>query len=401
MKIKIEKFNFISNKDNIVDSYTDLQDYMKYFYLDGISDTLFVTNYDNFEKIDSFDFEKELLRRYKVVNLNKDMKSQINKYIDNKVDELYYLNNYSKYKLYKKMTFDKIKELKDNNFSFLHEDYLEINFDTNKINYGAFQYNPYTQKVENLETLFNERKFDELISKKLILKEIENDIAPKFITELIKIEDFLKEKQSIKLMFNNINNFKCTAKITEFLYERGLFFELNFYDKTKENFLNENPTKRVEDLKIEDLKGIMYSNKILEINGSNFLNIDKQIAISLDDRFEQKIDKMEKENENNYYNSYSKITRIPTELNGYMPNVLFVALSAIKEAEKYNNNYPSWYTQDIEEIIKKSYLIQELKETKSLKDAKKIAISLNDNELISILNEFPEKENELEEEEVV
>jgi len=43
MKIKIGNYNFISDKENKYNSYDRLDDYAKYFYLDGKENTLYVT----------------------------------------------------------------------------------------------------------------------------------------------------------------------------------------------------------------------------------------------------------------------------------------------------------------------------------------------------------------------
>ena len=188
MKIKIGNFNFISDKENKYNLYDNLNDYTKYFYLDGKENTLYVTNMYKFEKQSYYDYERELTEKFKIINIFQKAKEQIQKYINNKVQKIFNNREYSKYELYKELDFGSINSLKYNSkFTFEYEDKIEINFDSNRINFGKFQFNPYTEKVENLDELYEQGVFRKKIKSSIILKEIENEIAPPYIIEIIKI----------------------------------------------------------------------------------------------------------------------------------------------------------------------------------------------------------------------
>ena len=99
MKIKIGNFNFINDKENRLNRYTDLE--TKYFYLDGKEDTLFAKDNYFFERtiydLPIPEYEKSLLEKYEVVSIYKNMGDQINKFIENKVNEIFKNQSYSRY----------------------------------------------------------------------------------------------------------------------------------------------------------------------------------------------------------------------------------------------------------------------------------------------------------------
>lgn len=401
MKIKIGNFNFINNNENKLSSYTNFdRDFFEYYYLDGKEDTLFVNTSYKFEK-GIYDreipkFESELIEKYKIVKIYEETKKQINNYITNKVEIIFKNKNYSKYKLYKDMDFRKINELKENkNFNYKYGDKLELDFERNKINIGKIQFNPYTEKIDNLEELFEIGFFKEHIKANLILKEIEKGIAPPYISEITKINEFLEGKKSVNLIFKDCEKFKAEARIINFLKLQDSKIELDLGYCTIDNFKKENPGKEEKDLKIEDLKGISYSKNVLDINGRVLANADKQIAITLDDRLKQKIDIMKEDIKDEYYEYRNKVE---SKGNNYIPYSFSEVINRLKEY-KDSKEKPEWYSKELENIIRKNNLINFLEQAKTIDDIKDVCVELGDNELQNIYYGMLYEEENYEEEE--
>ena len=404
MKIKIGNFNFISDKENKYNLYDNLNDYTKYFYLDGKENTLYVTNMYKFEKQSYYDYERELTEKFKIINIFQKAKEQIQKYINNKVQKIFNNREYSKYELYKELDFGSINSLKYNSkFTFEYEDKIEINFDSNRINFGKFQFNPYTEKVENLDELYEQGVFRKKIKSSIILKEIENEIAPPYIIEIIKINNFIKDKENVNLIFNNMEKFRCRASIGNFLkyYDGVIKIDLEYHER--KNFAKANPYKSENDLKINNLVGISYGKNVLEIDRMALSNINMQIAISLEDRLKLRINYLKEDIENQYYKYRDNIKMSVYDV----PYTLEESIAYIRKQEKNASSKEelAWYSKELEEIIYKSELINSLTEAKTIEDIKDVCIELGDNELQNIYygmlyEEENEEENEGEEEEL-
>lgn len=387
MKIKIGNFNFINDKENKLNTYSnyDRELNLEYYYLDGKEDTLFVNNSYNFEKgiynREIPEFESELMNKYKIVKVYEETKKQIKDYITNKVEMFFKNKIYSKYELYKDMDLAKIDELEENsNFKYRYEDHLELDIEHNKINIGKIQFNPYTEKIDNLEELFEMNFFKEYIKTNLILKEIDKGIAPPYISEVRKIKEFMDGKKSVNLIFKNHEKFKAETYIGDFLTLRNKKIELYLGYGTRQNFERENIHKKIGDLKLEDFKGISYSKNVLEIDGRVLANADKQIAITLEDRLKQRIDIMKEEIEDEYYEYRSKVE---SKENTYIPYSFQDVVNRINQS-KDSKEKPEWDSKEIEQIVRKNNLINFLEQAKTIEDIKDVCIELGDNELQNI-----------------
>lgn len=401
MKIKIGNFNFVNNKENKLNYYTNYdRDFFEYYYLDGKEDTLFVNYSSNFEKgiydRELPEFESELMNKYKIVKIYEETKKQINNYITNKVELFFKNKSYSKYELYKDMDLTMIRELEESNkFKYKYEDHLELDIEHNKINIGKIQFNPYTEKIDNLEELFEVGYFKEYIKTNLILKELEKGIAPPYINEIKKIEKFLNGKKSVNLIFKNCEKFKAETYIGDFLRLRDKKIELDFGYGTRRNFEIENTNKKIDDLKLEDFKGISYSKNVLEIDGRVLANADKQIAITLEDRLKQRIDFMREDIKDEYYEYRNKVE---SKENTYMPYSFCDIINRLNENND-SKEKPEWYSKEIEQIVRKNNLINFLEQAKTLEDIKDVCVELGDNELQNIYYGMLYEEENYEEEE--
>lgn len=384
MKIKIGNFNFINDMENKLRSFSDFQYKNNYFWLDGKEDTLYVTNMSEFER-DKYgnsipEFEKELKSKYKIVHIYGELTKQVNQYIENRVDEFFKNRNYSKYELYKDMELRELKELSnDSKYKVGYRDDFVLDIDKNKINIGEFQLNPYTEKIDNLDNVFEQGILNNYIKTNLILKEIEKGIAPPYIYELNKINDFLEDKKNVNLIFKDCEKFKCEASIGYILRTRDGNFELDLSYSAGSNFRTENPTKKVEYLRLEDFKGISYGKNVLEIDGRVFANANKQIAVTLEDRLKQKVDHLKEDLKEEYYSYRNKAD----SKYAYVPYTLEDAVNRIKESEGSKEKI-EWHTKELDHIIHKNNLINFLEEAKTIEDIKDVCIELGDNELQNI-----------------
>ncbi len=399
MKIKIGNFNFINDMENKLRSFSDFQYKDNYFWLDGKEDTLFVTNITKFENEneESYipEFEKNLKSKYKIIHIYGELRKQVNEYINNKTEQFFKYRNYSKYELYKDMELKEYRELNNNSkLKLCSEDSLLIDIEKNKINIGKFKLNPYTEKIENLDEIYEQGVLNNYIKTNLILKEIEKGIAPPYVYELKKIESFLREKKSVNLIFKNCEKFKCEAKTSDFLKIRDRKFKLDLGYGVDDNFEKENPTMKAKDLKLEDFRGISYGKNILDVDGRIFTNANKQIAITLDDRLKQKIDCLKEDIKEEYCSYRNK----EESQYSYVPYTLESAISSIKDNENRKEK-TTWHTKELDEIIHKNNLINLLEQAKTIEDIKEVCVELGDNELQNIYYGMLYEEENYEEEE--
>lgn len=384
MKIKIGNFNFISESENEYSKYHEIEKDMEYFYLDGKEDTLFVTYIIKFEREKNGqevpEFEKELMNKFNIVDIYNEAKKQIREFINNKVNTIYDNKLYSKYELYKELDFSDISNLEEESkFNFNYEDYLKLDFENNKINFGEFQYNPYTQKIENLEEMIDKKVFNKKIKVGLILKEIQNKIAPPYIYEVRKINEFLKDKENVNLIFKDMEKFKSRSSMSYFLEYRNGKININLGHKEGKNFSNANPNKDIDMINLKNFKGLSYGRNILEIDNMALLNINMQIAMTLEDKLKQRIDFLKEDIKENYYEYRNKIE---TEIYN-VPYTLEDAIYRIKNNAGAKEDI-EWYNKELKEIIHKNNLINFLSEAKTIEDIKDVCVELGDNELQNI-----------------
>jgi len=367
MKIKIGNFNFINNLENKLGSFGELQYKDNYFWLDGKENKLFALSTTEFEQkkygYSIPDFEKQLMERFEIIPFYKMATKEINDYIRKKAENLVNTQNYSRYNLYKDINLTTISDLKyKNEFKFDYGDHFSFNFDTNKIEIGDFKYNPYNEKIDNIEECENRLK--DVLKKNIILKEIEKGIAPKFITEIMKINDFLEFKKSCSLIFSGTNEKfplkqPYTSNIVELWKNRITLKSYN--DK----------------FKIQDLKGLMYGKNFFEINTINLMNIDKQIATSFEDRLQQRIDILKDEIQEEYSNY-----RYKNGVEYYeMPYSIDDMVRKVSNCEKEDLK---WFTKEVEEMNHTYQLLSYLEKSQTIEEIKEICEELGDNELQKI-----------------
>ncbi len=273
MKIEIEKFNFVSDTPyDITREFNQLKQYLYYFYLKDKNNTMFF-----YGKHRDAKFEKKVENKYRMVNICEDVEKQTNEFIQKQVEKR--KNKYSVYDLYKNFSPTTIYSLREKSeLNLEYDDKYVPDLKSNKIYLGKFQYNPYTEKVENLDDLFKQGFFKKEIDSALILKEIESGIAPSYIYEYKRIMDFLKNKESVNLIFKNFEKFKVKANISNFLccIDNDIRIRLPYLEGR--SFLRANPGKDEQMLNINDLKGISYGKNILEINNKSLKNISMQLS---------------------------------------------------------------------------------------------------------------------------
>lgn len=382
MKIKIGNFNFINDKENKLGDRRELQDGFCYFWIDGKENKLFVLDASKFElerpESSIPIFERQLMERFEIIPFYKMIKNEIDDYIKKKVENLVNTQNYSRYELYKDISLTDILNLKKNSeFKFPKGTYFVMNFDTNKIEINEFRYNPYAEKIDNIEEC--ETSFKNIIKNNIILKEIEKGIAPKFVVEIMKIDDFLKDKKSCSLIFSGTDEKfplkkPYTSSIINLVEDKITLG--NYKDK----------------FKIQDLRGLIYGKNFFEINVTNLMNISKQISISFEDRLQQRIDYLKNEIESEY-----TIYRAENERNYYdMP---YSMNDIVKVMLDNDEDKPKWFTKEIKQMGYKYNLLNYLEEAQTIEKVETVCVELGDNELQNIYYGMCGKKENFEEDE--
>lgn len=400
MNIKIGKFNFINSEDSSL--YLDDHSFSKkleYFFLDGKEDTIFVEDRSMFDYKgeDIGQYEKELLKNHYVLDYSGIVKNLISRFARSKAMDMFISNKYSKYNLYKNISIGGIQYLDEKtrpSFSFrksissdnkliLHADYLyDIVFD------------PFNEKVDNLEELYKRGIFDKEIKANLILIEIQYGVAPKFVEELYKINIFLENKKTINLQFDGFEKFKVDARLDSVFYLRNNEISISLDDD--KDFELKNSHKNKKDLKIEKLRKILYSNNEYTVDFNSFVDISKQIATTLDDKINYKIDQIKKSLSEDFTRQQIKFEFENYSLYKTIPPNIEKAVLTIREIENNSvegkNIYPNWYTKEMRKIIQKADLLDKLIENKGKEDfieiGENLAYICKDSELKKIVSEY-------------
>lgn len=418
MRIKIGNFNYLNSKeDNKVNfsSYYSVSDLFNYFYLDGKEDTLYVNSRINFDRAEEqknrgfsfYDFERELLKKYLVIDYNIKITNEVNSFIQSKALKLFCNNNYSRYDLYNNINFSDIAMLEQNSKYILGNEFESyIDFQNNKIVKNGIIFNPYLDKLENLEELYKDGIFNKQIKASLIKLEVEKNVAPKFITTLININNFMKDKKSVNILFKYCEKSKINPHIRSFLDLRDNKINLELGYNEEKFFKKANAGKEAENLTIDDLQGLSYFKEILNINPNDFKELEKQIAITIEDKFLFKIDKLKEEVKDDYrhlmYEYHRKEAKIGSNYINFPYNIQD-ALNIITKIDVKNSqlnpenlkiekeNYPEWYSNELENLFVKYNSIKKLENVDTIDDLKEIVNEIGDNELKQIYYEFLNK----------
>lgn len=124
-------------------------------------------------------------------------------------------------------------------------------------------FDPYSEELENIEELYNERFFDKVIKNNLIIMEIQNKKAPDFVLHLLEINEFLNGKMTVNVIFNDGSKEKVDASVGNIIRIRSNNAELSYQ-------LDDNH-------KLEDLRKITYNKKELDIDINKLMNLKEQI----------------------------------------------------------------------------------------------------------------------------
>ncbi|CDE10285.1 unknown [Clostridium sp. CAG:354] len=391
MNIKIGKFNFINNRENriFLSGYDIDKKLFNYFYLDGKADTLYVSSRDNFDKINDFkynnysefDLERKLSQNFLVLDYNMEIKNAVNRFINDKARQIYRTESYSRYKLYKDISLGEIFSVdKNSKFSLgnTYDSYIDV--EDNKIIVDGIKLDPYTQVISNLEDFYKNGRFNHEIKATLIKLELQDNIAPKFVSTLIEINNFLQNKNSVNILFKNCEKAKIEPRFRLFLYFGHNNIELSLSEKVYNSLKKLNSNIDINNLKLEDLQGLSYGKELLNIEPKNLENIINQIVISPKDKLFYRLDVLEK----NINEDYSKIYNENVNLN------LPINLKTIKKLEELESIAYGTGIKEIDnkisDLSKKLYDIDIIRNTDNVEEFNSAIKDLNDYELNSIAN---------------
>ncbi len=391
MNIKIGEFNFINNRENriFLSGYDIDKKLFNYFYLDGKADTLYVSSRDNFDKINDFkynnysefDLERKLSQNFLVLDYNMEIKNAVNRFINDKARQIYRTESYSRYKLYKDISLGEIFSVdKNSKFSLgnTYDSYIDV--EDNKIIVDGIKLDPYTQVISNLEDFYKNGRFNHEIKATLIKLELQDNIAPKFVSTLIEINNFLQNKNSVNILFKNCEKAKIEPRFRLFLYFGHNNIELSLSEKVYNSLKKLNSNIDINNLKLEDLQGLSYGKELLNIEPKNLENIINQIVISPKDKLFYRLDVLEK----NINEDYSKIYNENVNLN------LPINLKTIKKLEELESIAYGTGIKEIDnkisDLSKKLYDIDIIRNTDNVEEFNSAIKDLNDYELNSIAN---------------
>ena len=391
MNIKIGKFNFINNRENriFLSGYDIDEKLFNYFYLDGKEDTLYVSSRDNFDKIDEPKYnnytelylEKKLSKKFLILDYNMEIKNAVNRFINDKARQIYRRESYSRYKLYKDISLNEMISVEENSkFSLgsTYDSYIDI--EDNKIIVDGIKLDPYTQVISNLEDFYKNGRFDEVIKSNLIKLELQDNIAPKFVSTLIEINNFFQNKNNVNLLIKGCEKFKIEPYIRSFLDFRNNNIELDLSYKSERNFLKNNMNIEPKKIELEDLQGLSYGKEVLNIEPKNLENIINQIVISPKDKLFYRLDVLEKNINEDYSKIYNENINLELPFNLKTPKNLDELESitygtGIKEIDN-----------KISDLSKKLYDIDIIRNTENVEEFNSAIKDLNDYELNFIVN---------------
>ena len=156
-----------------------------------------------------------------------EIKNAVNRFINDKARQIYRTESYSRYKLYKDISLSEILSVdKNSKFSLRHTYDSYIDVEDNKIIVDGIKLDPYTQVILNLEDFYKNGRFNNEIKATLIKLELQDNIAPKFVSTLIEINSFLQNKNSVNILFNDCEKAKIEPSCGSFLYFGHNYIEL-------------------------------------------------------------------------------------------------------------------------------------------------------------------------------
>lgn len=397
MKIKIGNFNFINSKENKLSSFTINPYDLEYFYLDGNENTLFAEStyildyikegnpaYDN----ENHKFEKELLEKYpKIINYTNFIKNKINEAIEKQANELYSSKNYSRYDLYNDITEDKICNFKDCKYSFENYNGIKLDFDNNRIIKDGFILNPYTLEIENLQQELESGRFSKNIKANLIKKEIEDKIAPNFVLKILEINEFIQDKKSVTVEATGLKPYKVLANLPHIIELRNNNITLETYGT---DFDKQNPNVDRYESYNSELSALTYGSKIIQFSKGTFKNLEEQIATTPEDKFLFKVDKLQKEFDNEYRNFCYKIEN--EKYYSSTPLHIDSDINSVVRAEMRQEVMPEWYLDHQEEFdtfFEKYQALQKLKVCETISDIEEgLEAFPEDDELKQIIDDL-------------
>ena len=394
MKIKIGNFNFISKGPNNLYLGSNFlhNDKLDNFYMEGKEDTIYVKDRSTFDKADelNLEFEKGLLRNHYIVEYTSLIKNQIEQFIKQKAMGLFRREDYSRYKLYNEIYLNDITNYEDR--TKFNDYYIQKITETNKLVYEfdcnkQIIFDPYTDKIENLEELYKAGFFDRAIKSYLIKLEVENKIAPLFVHEVLKINDFLKTKKTVTLKFRDGEKIKINAKIDNILYKYKNSFSLN---TTYRNY------------ELKDLKSLNFGNIEIRIDTNAFENLPNQIARFAMDVLYFRIDEMKEELREDFIEFEKEMNReIPTDIKRCISIIAELNnkedLHYYEYSKSENIKYPKWFNEDFIYLWKQYEMILELENAKDIEDIKEVAVLTGNKEIEKVFYMLQEESYDAEE----
>ena len=308
VEIHINNIVLLGNKDNYKLQGYDSKFLQKCYwsYLKQEPNKLFCSN-SNIIKDSTYrdNLDKEIFKSGAMIvdlkgemykELDRILRSNIDKFIEKNINNIsYFFENYDdgyvNIGLYE-MGID----LREQDFVGIDRNIniLLNNFEYKDISNGILQISTKDGKTDFLFDM-NKMKFENedidifkqiyrlaTLKKILAYEQYKRGLTPPFYNEVAKINEFLKDKKSVTLVFNDGYEKKVSAQILEILTTNYKEFWIN---------------TEIDNKNIDNLKAIRYGKKELEVNIDNLKSLDKQLNEIIEKSEKKDLEIEELENE--------------------------------------------------------------------------------------------------------
>lgn len=244
------------------------------------------------------DLPQEIQDTYEIIDLEKRLRAKIKNIIDKELDNLMkenkeYVLDYEirKQRNYKTGEIELEKEyqmledsylfgknIRDDDYRtrYMKLDISEIDkgiiypLENKKIIYDIAQDKFICSDRETLLALYNEREVKQIIS----YEQYKLGLTPPIYNEIAKINEFMKDKNSITVELKNGTIFKTDATLRNILnvYSNGEIYVSRTYSQK----ILEGNTFSDFQYKADEIKSIKFNRKEIKIQGRNLTSIDKQ-----------------------------------------------------------------------------------------------------------------------------
>jgi len=293
VKIELDKVILIGNDPNFKINYKSEIE-TKWLLIKGIENKIFCLKSN--EANDSSEFVKNLKRsNYQIIDLEKRIRQKSNEAIDRELNKIFDENKFKEdmileYEITEKVDKETGEIIPEKTYKYINDAHLfgikyrdneyrtrYLNLGLNSISDGIITVMDTNIKYDLLKDKFLSTDRDVLLAfyqpneiKQIISYEkYQLGIGSDFYSEILKINNFMKDKKTINVELKNGTEFKTDARLREILNIQSngeIYISRTYNQKIIEG-------ERFNDYqyKVNELKCLKYGKNILEIDSDKFL----------------------------------------------------------------------------------------------------------------------------------